>query len=152
MWFAMMSMHRVTVVSITEACMADYLQHTQTKSDHAWNMKTYLICDMFKRSFRLSHPPPPPPQSKTGMCAHPAYIYCTPLRNMGTDSSICEESLSVSVNISHTISEIQERDCHSARAYHISERLPLEARPVILGELLWRRVMSIGNEDGVAGY
>lgn len=48
--------------------------------------------------------------------------------------------------------DIQERAGHSARTYYISERLPLEARPVILGELLWRHVMSIGKEEGVAGY
>lgn len=45
-----------------------------------------------------------------------------------------------------------ERDGHSARTYYISEQLPLEACPVILGELFWRHVMLIGNEEGVAGY
>lgn len=36
--------------------------------------------------------------------------------------------------------------------YYISVLLPLEARPVILVELLWRHLMLIGNEEGVIGY
>lgn len=75
----------------------------------------------------------------------------TLLCNIGKDSSkhLC---LYLSVNISHTRCDIQERDDHSARTYYISEQLPQEACPVILGELLWRHVMSIGNEEGVVGY
>ena len=45
-----------------------------------------------------------------------------------------------------------KRNGHSPHTYYISEQLPLEACPVILGELFWRQVMSIGNEEGVAGY
>lgn len=65
------------------------------------------------------------------------------------------EDVSLFLLISLTLTlwrDIHERDGHSARTYYISEQLPLEACPVILGELLWRHVMSIGNEEGVAGY
>lgn len=65
------------------------------------------------------------------------------------------KSVSVFLLISLTLTlcrDIQERDGHSARTYYISEQLPPEARPVILGELFWRHVMSIRNEEGVAGY
>ncbi len=65
------------------------------------------------------------------------------------------ENISLFLLISLTLTlrrDIHERDGHSARTYYISERLPLEACPVILGERLWRHVMSIGNEEGVASY
>lgn len=48
------------------------------------------------------------------------------------------------------ISHIWKIHGYSACACYISEELPLEACPVILGELLWRHVMSIGNEEGIA--
>lgn len=45
-----------------------------------------------------------------------------------------------------------KRDGHSTRTYYISERLPLEACPVILGEILWRHVIAAENEEGISGY
>lgn len=48
------------------------------------------------------------------------------------------------------ISHIWKIHGYSACACYISEELPLEACPVILGEHLWRHVMSIGNEEGIA--
>lgn len=74
--------------AIMETCTADLMQHTQMKSDHAWNMKTWECFpaakpdfepDFSKRSFRLSHPPVFflffffffPLKGWTAICSHP---------------------------------------------------------------------------------
>lgn len=48
--------------------------------------------------------------------------------------------------------DIHKRNGHSTRTYYTSEQSPLEACPVILGEILWRHVIAIENEEGIIGY
>lgn len=47
--------------------------------------------------------------------------------------------------------DVPKREGHSTSTYYISEPLPLEACPVILGEILWRHVMTTESEAGFTG-
>lgn len=148
-------------VSIMETCMADLLQHTHIRSDHACNMKTWCVFPGSRARAWSRHL-----QALLRAESSTSFFFllffehwCSRVEN----KSLCyvkgQRLIQISmrnvlVNIPHTnaLQWSTRRDGHSARIYHTGERLPLEAGPVISVGLLWCHVMWTESEEGVAGY